>query len=104
MSIVEPPVSAADVPAWDRTAEFVVVGLGIAGSSAALEAQELGVAQGHHIGDRQVVQALVTGRPAVARCNIHLVHLGRLGEFPGERVLAAATAACSTWAAARAAG
>ncbi|MEY4136988.1 MAG: fumarate reductase flavoprotein subunit, partial [Actinomycetota bacterium] len=43
MSIVEPPVHAADVPAWDRTAEFVVIGLGIAGSSAALEAQELGL-------------------------------------------------------------
>jgi succinate dehydrogenase/fumarate reductase flavoprotein subunit len=43
MSIVEPPVSAADVPSWDRTAEFVVIGLGIAGSAAALEAQELGI-------------------------------------------------------------
>ena len=43
MSIVEPPVSAADIPAWDRTAEFVVIGLGIAGSAAALEAQELGI-------------------------------------------------------------
>lgn len=42
MSIVEAPLSADSVT-FDRSADFVVVGLGIAGASAALESAALGV-------------------------------------------------------------
>ena len=42
MPIIEGPVDAASVSGWDRSADVVVVGLGIAGSCAALAAQEAG--------------------------------------------------------------
>ena len=42
MPVIEGPFRASDVAAWDRTADVVVIGLGIAGSCAALAAQEAG--------------------------------------------------------------
>ncbi len=42
MPVVEGPFRADDVPSWARTADVVVVGLGIAGAGAALEAQRAG--------------------------------------------------------------
>ena len=42
MPVIEGPFSTDDVPAWDRTADVVVIGLGIAGASAALEAHRAG--------------------------------------------------------------
>jgi 3-oxo-5alpha-steroid 4-dehydrogenase len=36
------PVNAAEIPAWDDTADVVVVGLGVAGTCAAIEAAEAG--------------------------------------------------------------
>lgn len=42
MPIVEGPFRAAEVSAWDRSADVVIVGLGIAGACAALEAQRAG--------------------------------------------------------------
>jgi len=40
--IIEGPVSADDVAEWSRTADVVIIGLGIAGASAALEALRAG--------------------------------------------------------------
>lgn len=42
MPIVEGPFRASEVPAWDRSADLVVIGLGIAGACGALEAQRAG--------------------------------------------------------------
>ncbi len=42
MPVVEAPVDIAAIPGWDRSADVVVVGLGIAGACAALEAQRAG--------------------------------------------------------------
>lgn len=42
MPVIEPPTRAADVPEWDRTVDLVVVGFGIAGACAALEAHRAG--------------------------------------------------------------
>lgn len=42
MPIIEGPFSEADVPAWERSADLVIIGLGIAGACAALEAQRAG--------------------------------------------------------------
>ena len=42
MPVIEGPFSTDDVPTWDRTADVVVIGLGIAGASAALEAHRAG--------------------------------------------------------------
>jgi 3-oxo-5alpha-steroid 4-dehydrogenase len=42
MTIVEPPIRAETVAQWDRSADVVVAGLGIAGLSAALEAHRAG--------------------------------------------------------------
>ena len=42
MPVIEEPVAAASIPRWDRSADVVVVGLGIAGSCAALAAQGAG--------------------------------------------------------------
>ena len=38
----EDPISVADIPGWDRSADVVVVGLGVAGACAALEAHRAG--------------------------------------------------------------
>ncbi len=42
MPVIEGPYRASDVATWDRTADVVVIGLGIAGSCAALAAQQAG--------------------------------------------------------------
>lgn len=42
MSIVEAPIALSSVTQWDRSAEVVVVGLGVAGTCAALEAHRAG--------------------------------------------------------------
>ena len=42
MPVIEGPLRAADVPAWSRSADVVVVGLGVAGACAALEAHRAG--------------------------------------------------------------
>lgn len=42
MPVVEGPFRAADVPTWARSADVVVIGLGIAGACAALEAHRAG--------------------------------------------------------------
>jgi len=42
MPVIEGPFRADEVPAWERSADLVVVGLGIAGACAALEAQRAG--------------------------------------------------------------
>ena len=42
MPIVEPPVLRSTIPGWDRSADVVVVGLGVAGACAALEAHRAG--------------------------------------------------------------
>lgn len=42
MPVVEGPFRAAEVPSWERSADLVVIGLGIAGACAALEAQRAG--------------------------------------------------------------
>lgn len=44
MPVVEPPTLASEVPAWDASVDLAVVGLGIAGASAALEAHRAGAA------------------------------------------------------------
>ena len=42
MPVVEGPFRTSDVTAWDLSADVVIVGLGIAGACAALEAQRAG--------------------------------------------------------------
>lgn len=42
MPVIEAPVDVAGIPGWDRSADVVVVGLGIAGACAALEAHRAG--------------------------------------------------------------
>lgn len=42
MPTVEPPVRSGSIPGWDRSADVVVVGLGVAGACAALEAHRSG--------------------------------------------------------------
>ena len=49
-------------------------------------------AQGFDVGDRHRLIAHVVGRRAVARRHINLVHPAGLGQAPGQRVFAAATA------------
>lgn len=44
MPVVEGPFSSADIPGWDRSADVVIVGLGLAGACAALEAHRAGAA------------------------------------------------------------
>jgi 3-oxo-5alpha-steroid 4-dehydrogenase len=43
MPVIEDPVDDTSIPGWDRSADVVVVGLGIAGACAALAAQGAGV-------------------------------------------------------------
>lgn len=42
MPVIEGPIASTDVEAWSRTADVVIIGLGIAGASAALEAHRAG--------------------------------------------------------------
>jgi 3-oxo-5alpha-steroid 4-dehydrogenase len=42
MPVIEGPIAAGDVAAWSRSADVVVIGLGIAGACAALAAQAAG--------------------------------------------------------------
>lgn len=42
MPVIEGPVTSADVTAWAQTADVVIIGLGIAGACAALEAARAG--------------------------------------------------------------
>ena len=42
MPVIEGPFHTTEVPAWERSADLVVIGLGIAGACAALEAQRGG--------------------------------------------------------------
>ncbi len=42
MPVIEGPVRASEVPAWDSSADVVVVGLGVAGACAGLEAHRAG--------------------------------------------------------------
>ena len=42
MPVIEGPFRTSEVPAWERSADLVVIGLGIAGACAALEAQRAG--------------------------------------------------------------
>lgn len=42
MPVIEGPFRTSEVPAWERSADLVVIGLGIAGACGALEAQRAG--------------------------------------------------------------
>ena len=48
--------------------------------------------QGLDIGDIDVLQPGVERGAAVARCDVNRLHLGRLGEFPGQGVFTATAA------------
>ena len=49
-------------------------------------------AQFHDVGDRQVLQTRIGGSATIARSHIDHLHLGRLRQFPGQRVFTPATA------------